>query len=237
MNSTDQLKRIAAEHAVDQILSGTVIGLGSGTTMRFVFEELGRRLADGRLQGIVGVPSSEQTTAIARDLAIPLGDLEQYPILDLAIDGADEIDPQLDLIKGRGGFLVREKIIATAARRLIIVADGSKLVKQLGSLAPLPVEVIPLAAPVILRRLSRLGPCRLRRNAAGELYRTDNCNYIIDYECGPLADPAALDLELLRMPGVVGHGLFLTMADLAVIADQQGVRMLHRPTPPAPRLL
>jgi ribose 5-phosphate isomerase A len=227
MSSNATLKRRAAEQAVDQVRSGMALGLGSGSTMRFVLDELGRRLASGQLSAIVGVPTSEQTAQIARDLGIPLSDFAQHPDLDLALDGADEIDPQLGLIKGNGGALVREKIVASAARRLIIVADGSKLVAQLGSVFAVPIEVIPLAIPLITRRLSaRGGGCTVRSGPDGQPYLTDNGNLIIDYACGPIADPAALDLDLLRMPGIVDHGLFLGMADLAIVADAQGVRLI-----------
>ena len=230
MSAADMLKRRAAEQAVDQIRSGMTIGLGSGSTMRFVLDELGRRIASGQLSAIIGVPTSKQTAQIAGELGIPISDLARHPALDLAIDGADEIDPQLGLIKGRGGALVREKIVASAARRLVIVADGSKLVTQLGSTMPLPVEVIPLAAPLIAQRLSaRGGTCELRQGATGTPYITDNGNLIIDYTCGPIADPAALDLALLRMPGVVDHGLFLGMAAMALVADANRVQVLVKP--------
>jgi ribose 5-phosphate isomerase A len=227
--SSDDLKRVAAQQAVDHVESGMVLGLGSGSTMRYVLIELGQRLADGRLHSLVGVPSSDQTEGLAREAGIPLGDFAEYNALDLAIDGADEIDPQLNLIKGLGGFLVREKIVVSAAQRFIVVADSSKLVPQLGTRSLVPIEVIPLAAPLIARRLAAIGGNgQLRTTANGELYITDNGNQILDWRFGLIEDPEALNITLLRMPGVVDHGLFLGMASMAIVAGNDGVRVLSR---------
>lgn len=229
MNETELLKQRAAQRAVSYVRSNSAIGLGTGSTMRYALEELGKLLAEGSLHNVVGVPTSERTAELARQLNIPIFSLAEYPELDLAIDGADEIDPHLDLIKGLGGALLREKIIAAAARELIIIADASKPVPQLGSRAPLPVEVIPLALPVVLRRLHTLGgEGVLRVTADGQPFRTDEGNYIIDYACGPIANPAALDVTLLCIPGVVDHGLFLGMAQRAIVADNQTIRVMQR---------
>ncbi|MCU0490980.1 MAG: ribose-5-phosphate isomerase RpiA [Chloroflexaceae bacterium] len=229
MQNQEALKRLAAKRAVDYIASESVIGLGTGSTMRYALEELGRRLADGHLYNVAGVPTSEQTATLARQLGIPVLSLADVNELALAIDGADEIDPQLNLIKGRGGALLREKVVASLARTLLIIADSSKLVPQLGSHMPLPVEVVPFAVPLIQRRLAALGgQASERLMAAGQPYRTDNGNAILDYACGPIADPAALDLFLLRTPGVVDHGLFLGMAGRAIVADGTSIRELQR---------
>lgn len=230
-DTIEQRKQRAAQRAVDHVNSGSVLGLGTGSTMRYALEELARRLADGRLHSIVGIPTSEQTAQLAQRLDIPLTSLADHPELDLAIDGADEIDPQLNLIKGLGGALLREKIVESAARSLIIIADSSKMVSQLGSRAPLPVEVIPFATPVVLRRLTLLGGnAVLRCTADGLPFVTDEDNYILDYHCGPIPDPAWLDRTLLSIPGVVEHGLFLGMADIALIADEDDIRVLTRAT-------
>lgn len=229
MSNVELLKQRAAQHAVAYVRSNSAIGLGTGTTMRYALEELGRRLSDGSLHTIIGVPTSERTAQIARELGIPITTLEEQPDLDLAIDGADEIDPNLDLIKGLGGALLREKIVESAARELLIIADKTKLVSQLGSRAPLPVEVIPFATPLVARRLTALGgSVMLRRNTDGQPFYTDEGNHILDYACGSIADPAALDVTLLRIPGVVEHGLFLGMAQRAMIADSATITILER---------
>lgn len=227
MTDTEQLKRSVAIGAAEYVQSGTVLGLGSGTTMHYVLEELGRRLAAGEVQSIIGVPTSELTAEIARRVGIPLTTLAEHPVLDLAIDGADEIDPCLNLTKGRGGALLREKIVAASARELLIVADTTKLVAQLGSRVPLPIEVIPFAQPLVVRRLYRLGGCPEVRIVAGRPFRTDEGNHIIDYACGPIADPFTLAFALFSIPGVVDHGLFLGMAQRALIAGETGLRVVE----------
>lgn len=230
MSDQDALKQQAAVRAIDFVQSGMALGLGSGSTLRFVLRELGARLADGRLRDIVGVPTSEATAALARELCIPLVSLEQRPALDLNLDGADEIDPHLNLIKGLGGALLREKVVASAARQFVVVADGSKLVQRLGSRAPLPVEVIPFAQPLVSRKLEALGASpKLRKLATGAPLITDEGNVILDCATGPIDDPAALDVALRRIPGVVEHGLFLQMASEAVVAESGGVRVIGSP--------
>jgi len=227
MNNQDTLKQAAAARAVGYITSGTAIGLGSGSTVRFALEEIGRLLREGQLRDIVGVPTSEATATLAKQLGIPLTTLEAHPALALNIDGADEIDPQLNLIKGLGGALLREKIVASAARSFVVVADNSKLVTQLGSHTPVPIEVIPLARPLVERRLVALGgSSTLRLAADGTAFVTDEGNIILDYYSGPIADPAALASALDGMAGVVEHGLFLGMATRAVVAASDGVQVL-----------
>jgi ribose 5-phosphate isomerase A len=230
MSDQDALKQRAAVRAADLVRSGMALGLGSGSTLRFVLLEIGARLADGRLRGIVGVPTSEATAALARTLHIPLASLDERPALDLDLDGADEIDPQLNLIKGLGGALLREKVVASAAAQLVVVADGSKLVPQLGSKASLPVEAIPFAQATVQGKLEALGANpTLRRQATGEPFVTDEGNVIFDCATGPIGDPAALDVALRRIPGVVEHGLFLQMATQAVVAEAGGVRVVSKP--------
>jgi len=224
------LKQIAAVRAVDHVQDGMVLGLGTGSTTAYAIDELGARIADGRLRNVIGVPTSEATARRAQALGIPLTTLVEQPVLDLVIDGADEVDPQLDLIKGLGGALLREKIVAVAARRFITIVDESKLVQRLGTRGPLPVEVTRFAWEAHARWLSGLG-CRaeLRREADGSPYVTDNGNYIIHctFPDG-IADARALDARLHARPGILEHGLFLGLATEVIVAGQDGVRILKR---------
>jgi len=228
--SQDQLKAAAAARAADLITSGTAIGLGTGSTVRPLLSLLGARLADGTLHDVVGVPTSEDTSARCRALAIPVTTLDEHPVLALAIDGADEVGPGLDLIKGLGGALLREKLVARAARRFVVVADASKRVRRLGSRSPVPVEVVPFGWSTHLPFFERLGADPvLRRTADGEPYRTDGGHYIVDcrFPRG-IRDPRALARALAARPGIVEDGLFLHMAHEAYIASAAGVRRLTR---------
>ncbi|GAB4215015.1 MAG: ribose-5-phosphate isomerase RpiA [Roseiflexaceae bacterium] len=229
---TEALKEQAAERALDLVADGMVLGLGTGSTARYVVLGLGRRLREGRLRDIVGVPTSEATAALAREQGVPLATLEQQPALDLAIDGADEIDPQLHLIKGLGGALLREKVVASVARRFVVVADRSKLVAHLGERAPLPVEVVAFALAPVQRRLTELGAMPvLRRAADGSPYHTDQGNPILDCRFARIDDPAALDRAVRAIPGVVEHGLFLGLASSAFVAGDHGVELLEADAP------
>jgi ribose 5-phosphate isomerase A len=200
--------------------------------MRYVLEGLGKRLGDGRLQAIAGVATSERTAEIARAVGIPLTSLDREPRLDLTVDGADEIDPALNLIKGLGGALLREKIVAAASDELLIVADDSKLVSTLGERVPVPVEVVSFGVSLVLRRLGALpGTCTLRLDPSGQPYVTDEGNHIVDYACGPILDAARLDVVLHQIPGVVEHGLFLGMASRAIVCREDGeIFVLERGT-------
>jgi ribose 5-phosphate isomerase A len=222
------LKRDAAEAAIDgEVRSGMALGLGTGSTAWFLLEGLAARLADGRLAGIVGVPTSEQTAARARELGIRLATLDERPVLDVAIDGADEIAPGLALIKGLGGAMLREKVVACAAERFVVVADDSKQVEVLGSRAPLPVEVVPFARAVCERRLSGLGWACTLRERQGSPWVTDEGNLIVDCRRTDWDEPAAFDRDVSMIPGVVGHGLFLGIAQVAYVASPVGVRTLR----------
>ena len=223
--SADDRKREAAEAAVAaEVRSGMAIGLGTGSTAVHVVRAIARRRAEGLLHGIVGVPTSEATAALARELDLPLTTLSERPSLALCIDGADEIGPGLGLVKGLGGALLREKVVAGAAYRLAIVADGSKLVDRLGTRAPLPVEVIPFAEAVCALALARLGCEPVLRVVDDAPFITDEGNRILDCRFPDgIADPAALDLAIIRIPGVVEHGLFLGMAKVAYVAGEDGV--------------
>ncbi|HET7273912.1 MAG TPA: ribose 5-phosphate isomerase A [Longimicrobiaceae bacterium] len=225
-------KRAAAVRAADWIENGMRVGLGTGSTIRHLLEHIAERRREGHLQNIVGIPTSNQTAVLAHKLEIPLGTLDDYPELDLTIDGADEVDPNLGLIKGLGGALLREKIVAAASSVFVVAVDDAKLVDRLGTRAPLPVEVDPFGVSVHLPFLLRLGaePV-LRLDAAGEIVRTDGGNYIIDCDFPTgIASPEAIQAQLERRPGVLESGLFLDMATAVVVANSEEVRVLSRRT-------
>ena len=209
--------------ALELIEDGMRLGLGTGSTAVFMLRGLGRRVGQGL--NVVGVATSERTAALARELGIPLTSLEETPELDLAIDGADEFDPNRDLIKGAGGALLREKIVAHAAARFVVIADASKRVRALGAV-PLPVEVIPMAARPLENQLGALGPEVRLRQAGGTPFITDEGNWILDCHFGEIAAPAALALQLQALPGVVAHGLFVNMAERVIIGTEAGVETL-----------
>src|SRR6185503_11119613 len=194
MADFELFKRQAAEHALAYIQSGMTLGLGTGSTATHMLHVLAEALRDGRLRDIVGVPTSDAIGALARQLGVPTATLDERPQLDLALDGADEIDPALNLIKGLGGALLREKIVESSTDRLIILADTTKLVTQLGTRAPLPVEVVAFGLPLAMRRLSALGCIpTLRRRADTAPFRTDEGHVILDCRFDGIADAAALD--------------------------------------------
>lgn len=206
-----EAKRAAALKALGVVRSGMVLGLGTGSTARFAVEEIGRRLREGVLQNIVGVPTSVTTREQATALGIPLTTLEEHPSLDLTIDGADEVDPQGNLIKGHGNALLWEKIVAAASKQLVIVIDAAKLVPRLGATRALPVEVVRFGWKTHEPAIRELGAePTLKRDAAGEPVRTDEGHYIIHCAFpGGIADPEAVERALKRRPGVVETGLFL----------------------------
>jgi ribose 5-phosphate isomerase A len=230
MNDTDAAKHAAAEVAASLVEPGMIVGLGSGSTVQFVLEALGRRVRAEGLS-ITGVPTSSRTGEVAQSLGIPLAELAGLP-LDLAIDGADEVEMDtLRLIKGLGGALLREKIVAQASRRFVVVADESKLVHRLGTHAPLPVEVDPFGHVATARRLIELGggPA-LRLGKDGGPFVSDGGNLI--YDCkgfGPILDPFTLELRLHAIAGVVETGLFLHMAERAIIGAADGSTSERRP--------
>jgi ribose 5-phosphate isomerase A len=228
--SQDDLKRAAARRAVEYVSSGTAIGLGTGSTVRPLLELLAERLASGVLREILAVPTSEDTAARCRALGIPLTTLDEHPDLAVVIDGADEIGPRLDLIKGLGGALLREKLVVAAGRRFVVVAVVSKRVRKLGTRAPVPVEVVPFGWSTHLSFFQKLGAePALRRAADRRPFVTDEGHYIVDcrFPRG-IPDPQALARALARRSGIVEDGLFLGMAHTAVIAGAQGVRVLER---------
>ena len=219
-------KQAAARAAVQLIESGSVVGLGSGSTATYAIRFLAERVRSGLK--IVGVPTSQATKSLAEQLGIPLTTLEENSVIDIDIDGADEIDPQLNLIKGGGGALLREKVIASASKHFIVVAESTKLVPHLGKF-PLPVEVIPFAEPLIKARIEALGAqVSLREYAYGNPYVTDEGHHILDCNFGEIADPAGLDARLHAIPGVVEHGLFIGMAAMGFIGKDGGVVQVKR---------
>ncbi len=225
------LKAQAAVAALDYVQSGMTIGLGTGSTTSYFVDLLGQKLKTGELKDICGVPTSEKTASRARAWKIPLVSLDEVSVLDLVVDGADEVDPNLDLIKGLGRALLREKIVESHTRQFIVVVDESKLVAKLGTKGPLPVEITSYAAKAHIRWLNTLG-CRaeLWLEADGTPAMTDNGNYLAKcwFENGI---PDVLDLaeKLAWRAGIVEHGLFLGMASLVIVAGQEGIRKLEAP--------
>lgn len=228
MATIETLKQQAAERAVDFVQSGMVVGLGTGSTAVFAVRRIGALLAEGRLQRIVGIPTAEVTAREAERAGVPLGSLDDHPSVDVTIDGADEIDPQLNLIKGLGGALLREKIVAAASRRLIIIADDSKRVDQLGTRAPVPVEVVTFAKRPTTAYLASLGARVVERRQDGRPFITDEGNVILDCHFPGLTNPQEIAQLIRAQPGVVEHGLFLGMATEAVIAGAQGIVIIER---------
>lgn len=222
------LKREASEAAVALVADGMAVGLGTGSTAAFAVEALGRRVYEG-LQ-VVAIPTSERTAKQATALGIKLITFADRQRLDLTIDGADEIARgSLDLIKGLGGALLREKLVAAASDRLVIVADETKLVDRLGNHTAVPVEVVAFGWETTALRLTALGVSPApRRDSSGQLFRTDGGNMILDCACGAIADPAALDRALSAVIGVVETGLFSAMAERAIVAGEGGVQTLLR---------
>jgi ribose 5-phosphate isomerase A len=219
-------KRRAAARSLDFVVPGMVLGLGSGSTAALMVEMLGARVRAGL--EVRGVPTSRATADLARRSGIPLTDLAAVHHLDLTIDGADEVDPALRLIKGGGGALLREKVIASLSGRMIVIAEASKRVESLGRF-PLPVEVVPFAAPALILRLEALGcTARLRSGADGRPFVTDEGHHILDAAFGAIAEPEALARRLESTPGVVGHGLFIGLAERALFGTDSGVEELTR---------
>ncbi|MBT8487504.1 MAG: ribose-5-phosphate isomerase RpiA [Gemmatimonadetes bacterium] len=226
----DDLKLAAARSALTVVESGTAIGLGTGSTVRHLVELLGDALEDGTLSDIVAVPTSVQTERQARSRGITLGELGDTPPLAVTIDGADEVSPGLDLIKGLGAALLREKMVAQASCRLVIICDETKLVERLGTKVPLPVEVVDWAIGHQARFLETLGAApALRMNEDGAPVKSDNGNVFLDCTFPEgIEDPAAVEKTLLYRAGIVDTGLFLGMADEVVVASADGTKTLRR---------
>ena len=230
MTDAESLKRLAAAEAVAQVESGMVLGLGTGSTVAHFLELLGQKLDQGELRDVVGVPSSIRTGREARQAGIPLTSLAEHPRLDLTVDGADEVTPSLDLIKGMGGALLREKMVAQASARLLIIADADKAVERLGTRSALPVEVVDWGWSGHVAVLEAHGATvSVRRFEDGPPFKSDNGNLILDCRFPQgIPDPEALHATLKARAGVVETGLFLGMADEVILSGAQGVTRLRR---------
>jgi ribose 5-phosphate isomerase A len=224
--ANDQEKEAAARASLRFVKDGQVVGLGTGSTAAHFIKLLGEEVKDGLR--VRGIPTSIRSRELAVSLGIPVITLDDCQEIDVTVDGADEVDPRLRLIKGGGGALLREKIVASATRQMIVVADASKQVQRLGKF-PLPVEVIRFAQALVVKRVVTMGAeVQLRRDAAGNAYLTDENNYILDCRFGEIPDPDRLARELSEMPGVVEHGLFIGMASVALLARGSEIVELRR---------
>ncbi|HET7420092.1 MAG TPA: ribose-5-phosphate isomerase RpiA [Candidatus Dormibacteraeota bacterium] len=220
---TDEYKQAAADKALELVQDGMLIGLGTGSTVRYFTEGVGRLVASGMT--VRGVPTSRATAELAAELGIPIV-TELIGQIDLAVDGADEVDPALNLIKGRGGAMTREKLVASASKRFVVVVDESKLVKQLGA-GVLPVEVLPFLWRSTAERLAGLGLSLVVRGGEDAPYVTDNGNIVLDVTIeGGIKDPASFGAELKKISGVVEHGLFVGMTDTVIVAGPEGPRAI-----------
>jgi len=229
LKKQDELKQKAAHYAVKFVDSGMVVGLGTGSTTAFAVMRIGELIKSGDLKNIVGIPTSIRTEKLATELGIPLCGLDDRPMIDITIDGADEVDPALNLIKGGGGALLREKVVAQASRQNVIIVDESKLSPHLGTRWALPVEVIPFAAKTEENFLKLQGATvSLRLDGEGRPYQTDQNNFILDANFGEIEDPRGLAERLNERAGIVEHGLFLGLTSDVVVAAEDDIRHLKR---------
>ncbi|KAK9682491.1 hypothetical protein RND81_10G077300 [Saponaria officinalis] len=232
----DELKKIAAYKAVEYVESGMVIGLGTGSTAKHAVARIGELLRLGKLTNIIGIPTSKMTHELAVSCGIPLSDLNSYPIVDLAIDGADEVDPHMNLVKGRGGSLLREKMIESATKKFVVIVDETKLVKYLGGTGlAIPVEIVPFCWKFSAERLRVLFEdkgCVAKLRTFGDSRKpfvTDNENYIIDlYFKEDIGDLSLASDAILRLPGVIEHGMFLGMATTLIVAGELGISIKNK---------
>ncbi len=229
MDKVEQLKQQAGIAACKYVKSGMKVGLGTGSTVKYTVLELGRMIAEESME-IVGVPTSLATQKLAIEVGIPLVELSDCTHLDIVIDGADEFDPEFNLIKGGGAALLREKIVAQESKAMVVVADQRKQVDALGAF-PLPIEITPFSFEATIRQLSRLLDCRVNCRMSGDNpVITDNGNYIADAHCGPtLTNPNQTEVEVLKIAGVVQVGLFNEMCDAVILANNSGVELLVNP--------
>lgn len=235
MDPEAQFKQQAGEYAASLVLPGMVVGLGTGSTAIFATRKIAARLQAGDLRDIAAVATSRATAAAARALGIPLLTDDIPREIDITIDGADEVDPAMDLIKGGGGALLREKIVAQASHRVVIVADAEKLSPRLGTHWPLPVEALEFGWRSQVRFLESLGATVTPRPDEGGFFRTDQSNIVLDCRFGPIDDPQALAGTLEARAGLVGHGLFIGIATDLVVAGKDGIRHVERGRTQAPR--
>ena len=226
----EEAKRRAALKAVEHVRDGYVVGLGSGSTAAYAIEEIGRKLRAGELTDVLGIPTSYQAAMVAVEAGVPLTTLYEHPDVDVAIDGADQIDPKLNLIKGMGAALTREKVVAESARLFIVVADERKLVQRLGETGPVPLEVLPFAVPRVLRELRKTALKAEVRHGAGKVgpILTDNGNFIVDAYFDGIDDPEELHTKLKTITGVIETGIFPGMAKIAYIGTEKTVKKMER---------
>ncbi|KAK2635339.1 hypothetical protein Ddye_030131 [Dipteronia dyeriana] len=236
----DELKKIAAYKAVEFVESGMVLGLGTGSTACHAVDRIGELLRQGKLKNVIGVPTSKKTHEQALSLGIPLSDLDSHPVLDLAIDGADEVDTEMNLVKGRGGSLLREKMVEGACKKFVVIVDESKLVPYIGgSGLAMPVEVVPFCWKFTAKRLkdlfedcgcvAKLRTCCEKINKKEQPFVTDNGNYIVDlYFKKDIGDLKIASDSILRLAGVVEHGMFLDMATTVIVAGELGVTIKNK---------
>ena len=229
MNRQEETKKRLALEAVKHIEDGFIVGLGSGSTAAYVIQEMGRLTQQTGFR-VLGVPSSSQAMILAVRSGVPLTTLDEHPILDLAIDGADEVDNKLDMIKGGGGALTREKIVASAARQVVIVADETKLVEKLGTTFCIPVEVLPFALATTTALIKKLDGKPVLREGKGKVGAvvTDNGNYIVDVDFGAIEDAKELNQQLKLIPGVIETGFFIGIADIVYLGKPDGIRKLQK---------
>jgi ribose 5-phosphate isomerase A len=226
---SEEAKKKAALEAVKHVKSGHVVGLGSGSTAAYAIELIGERVRKEKIR-ILGVPTSHQAFAQAIQCGVPVTTLDEHPRLDLAVDGTDQVDGKLNLIKGRGGALTREKIVAASSKQFIVVADETKLVKKLGTDQPVPIEVVPFALEPVTLKMREMGGKPVVREGKGKVgpVVTDNGNFIVDADFGPIDTPKELESQLRVIPGVVETGLFVGMADIIYVSTPKAVRKLER---------
>jgi len=224
--SPDELKRQAAIAALDEIGSNMIVGLGTGSTASHFIRELGKRVQGGLR--VLGIPTSEASRILAEEVGVSLTTLKEHPEIDVTVDGADEVSPDLDLIKGLGGALVREKIVAHASKRVIIVVDDSKMVDKLGTRAPIPVEVVPFAVDSVRLQLTRWKGSITIRERDGRPFVSDNGNTILDWQYGAIDDPHAVEMKLKSITGVVDSGIFAKVAAQVIVAGSASIRRIAR---------
>ena len=222
----ERLKELAAEKAVEEVQSGMILGLGTGSTIYYALLKLGQMVKLGL--DIIGIPTSEQTSQIAEEQGIQLSTVMENPVIDLTIDGADEVDPSLNLIKGLGGALVREKIIAHASNRLVIVADESKIVDYLGAKVPLPVEVVEFGWESTQMALNQICQRSVLRQVNDQTFLSDNSNFILDCYFDQISDPKQIEIRINGIPGAVDNGLFVGRADRVIFGTADGIQTQDR---------
>ena len=224
--SPDELKRQAAIAALDEIRNNMIVGLGTGSTAPHFIRELGKKVHGGLR--VLGIPTSEASRQLAEEVGVSLTTLKEHPEIDVTVDGADEVSPALDLIKGLGGALVREKIVAHASKRVIIVVDDSKMVTQLGTRAPIPVEVVPFAVDSVMLKLVRWKGSVKIREKNGHPFVSDNGNTILDWQHDAIYDPGGVESKLKAITGVVDSGIFSNVAAMVIVAEGSSIRKLMR---------